>query len=526
MTARAPASGSGSAHRLDTAAASPTGVVAWYAQGFADRLGDRLLLFDNTGAEPLELLRLAQRLTNDPAFEPALRERVEELKPFRHPAFARVRGVSVLAEPTPQLALVSDHIAGERLSQILRAARAAGFKPDPGTALWLVRQLMPAVAALHEMGAEIAHGTLSPDRIIVTPTGDLVVTEYVFAHALERIDATPADLWRELGVAVSPSAGRPDQRGDIEQVALLALAVLLGRPLGADEYPRRVRQLLDDACDAKRWSLVPPLRTWLTRALALTPTPFSSATEALETLDQLLPRVSGMWASRLLPQNVTAPPGASVAPATQPPREPRPAAAPAPTELPSAVGRPDAEVRPGAEVRPAPRVPPSRGPASILVPPAEPAPLSDTTRRITAAADVSPAADTHRRLWLLCVGLAGVALLEAVCLVIVLSATRGADSAARGPSNRLLAAPSPAATEPGARAVGSGEGWLTVESPAHIEVYVDDQFMGAGTDLRFALPAGRHVVSLTSEPLGFRSTQRIDLDSDGLIRLRPDVQAR
>ena len=28
------------------------------AQGFADRLGDRLLLFDNTGAAPMELLRL------------------------------------------------------------------------------------------------------------------------------------------------------------------------------------------------------------------------------------------------------------------------------------------------------------------------------------------------------------------------------------------------------------------------------------------------------------------------------------
>src|SRR5690606_19672053 len=98
----------GPADSLTAAATSGQGVVAWYAQGFSDRLGDRLLLFDNTGAPPLELLRLAERLTTHDGFEPALRDQVERLKPLRHPAFARVRGVTVLSEPVPQLALVSE----------------------------------------------------------------------------------------------------------------------------------------------------------------------------------------------------------------------------------------------------------------------------------------------------------------------------------------------------------------------------------------------------------------------------------
>ena len=447
MTGRA--SAHGTADRLDSAAAaSPSGIVAWYAQGFADRLGDRLLLFDNTGAPPLELLRIAHRLTGDPAFEPALRERVEELKPFRHPAFARVRGVSVLAEPTPQLALVSEHIPGERLSHILRAARAAGFRPDPGTALWLVRQLMPAVAALHDMGAEIAHGTLSPDRIIVTPAGDLVVTEYVLAHALERLGAEPSDLWKELGVAVRPGVRRIDQRGDIEQVALLALAVLLGRPLGPDEYPRRVRELLDEACDPLRWSLVPPLRQWLDRALRIDAASFSTARLALETLDELLPRVSGMWAPRLLPQNlpasVSGPAGSGHARDAEPviPLQfPVPEAAPAPDSQPAQdtaawpafLGPAEEEaVDSSVPVRAAD----AAGSAASAVSPTAASPAVAWTPRgifagdapaepLAAPADMAEPASLERqtiqRLWLLCGSLALIAVIEALCLLALLA---------------------------------------------------------------------------------------------------------
>src|SRR5690606_8315924 len=144
---RAPVTGSPSAHgssdRLDTAtAASPTGIVAGCAPGCAGPRCELPLHLANACAPPAAVARIAQRLAGHAGLEPALRERVEGLKRFRHPVFARVRGVSVLAEPTPQLALVSEHIPGERLSHILREARAAGFRPDPGTALWLVRQLM------------------------------------------------------------------------------------------------------------------------------------------------------------------------------------------------------------------------------------------------------------------------------------------------------------------------------------------------------------------------------------------------
>src|SRR5690606_5286942 len=137
----------------------------------------------------------------------------------------------------------------------------AGFRPDPSTGIWLVRQLLSALSALHAMGTGIAHGLLSPERIVVTPGCVLVITEYVLGQALDRI-ADPRELWRTLGVALDPEIENErrvvqvDPGKDVQQVALLALAVLLGRPLREGEYPARVDRLLEDACDKARWSFI------------------------------------------------------------------------------------------------------------------------------------------------------------------------------------------------------------------------------------------------------------------------------
>jgi len=529
------------------AAAAGQGVVAWYAQGFSDQLGDRLLLFDNTNARPLELLRLAERLTAAPDFEPALRQRVEQLKPFRHPSFAVVRGVSVLAEPVPQLAVVSDHIPGERLSNILRAARRAGYRPDPGTAVWLLRQLMPAVAALHDMGAEIAHGTLSPDRIVVTPAGDLVITEYVFAHAIDQLAASPGELWRSLGVAVSDD--RPvralDQRVDVEQVALLALAVLLGRPLHEQEYPASVTALLNEACDPGRWSFVAPLRQWLGRALAVDEGPdFETAGDALTTLERLLPRISGTWTPRLLPQNLEAPADDSAA------------------DVDRSSGRRDTALPPAAMPWPPAAAEPV--PATAALGQAAPAAGAAARDRVVplelshfgskAAAKPAPEADAVviHRLRRRNAVLGTVALVEAACLTLLLvgrSASpppaapvpvlaagavpqaRGADGAAAiGQTSAISTAkasrydprrsttPAPAAT-PVRR-----NGWIQVVAPLELEVYADDRYLGRGRRTRFSLLPGRYVVTLVNDDREIYVQQSIEIVEGEVLAIDPALE--
>src|SRR6476620_4983138 len=44
-------------------------LASWYTPGFSDGLGDRLLMFDNTAAASLELLRFKPEFGNHPVFE-------------------------------------------------------------------------------------------------------------------------------------------------------------------------------------------------------------------------------------------------------------------------------------------------------------------------------------------------------------------------------------------------------------------------------------------------------------------------
>ena len=499
----------GPADSLAAAAASGQGVVAWYAQGFSDRLGDRLLLFDNTGAPPLELLRLAERLTTHTGFEPALRDRVEALKPLRHPAFARVRGVTVLSEPVPQLALVSEHIPGERLSTILRAAESARFRPDPGTGIWLVRQLLSALGALHAMGTGIAHGLLSPDRIVVTPGGDLVITEYVLGQALDRI-AAPRELWQTLGVALDPEIANErrlvqvDPGKDVQQVALLALAVLLGRPLREGEYPSRLGTLLDDACDRARWSFVGPLRAWLARALAeKAEWRFSSAGDAVSMLDTLVPQIRGTWSPGLLPQAILTRAAETGSTGTDAGTTPLLASAP--------LG--------GRHALHEPRVPRSaaaaletRGTARLLVPEPEGAPAESTSRgwqRLTAGIRT-------RGLFF-----AGLAAAEAICLALLLGRPVAMAPFVPAPVATISAGTLPAAPAPSPPGTG-GTGWITVTARQELDVRIAGQARSRGRHTRIALPAGPHRVVVTDLRTGASRAIDVQVVAGQGVALEPD----
>jgi hypothetical protein len=284
------------------AAPDSPGLVAWYAEGFSDRLGDRLLLFDNAGPS-LELLRFRDELAAQPGFESALRASVDTLSRLRHPLFTRIRSVTHLQEPRPQLALVSELPAGERLSTILRAVEHAGQHPAPGAVVWLLREMLPALSSLHASGARIASGLITPERIFVGPDARLILAEYALGDALTALSWTPAKLWGSLGIPLRPASDRAviDEGSDVSQLALVALALLSGRPLAADEFPVSLAAV-ERACDVS-WS-ARPLRGWLTRALVPGERGFASAAEALAALDADMPGVMGSWAAALLPRGL------------------------------------------------------------------------------------------------------------------------------------------------------------------------------------------------------------------------------
>jgi hypothetical protein len=270
---------------------SPPPIASWYTQGLSDGLGDRLLMFDNTAAASLELLRFRAELATAPGFERALRESVERLAFFKHPSFALARAVDYL-DADGGLALVSTHTPGKRLSDLFQT-RLPGGGMHPAFVTWLIRQLAPAIADFHGHGPGIAHGVLTAERIVLTPDGRAVIVEHVVGAALDQLRLSPTQMWRDLGVVAVPGFdGVPRLNGhaDVVQLGLMALSVLLGRRMTPADYTDRVDTLLDEFEEhgGKRApSLVAPLRVWLESALCLHGRRFASALDAARSVPEL-----------------------------------------------------------------------------------------------------------------------------------------------------------------------------------------------------------------------------------------------
>jgi hypothetical protein len=260
---------------------------------FEDGLGKRYHVV-GPGGDPLEVLALRPELIAVAPFEPALRERVSELAGFEHSCYARIRGVQRLEQAVPTIAVVADRIPGTRLSEMLALAEQQLLPLQSAGALCLIRQLVTSIAVLHDRMPGVCHGAISPERIVVTPDARLVVVDHVFGSALETLRFPHERYWKELRIAVPKTVDVPhfDQRVDVMQLGLVALALILGRPLG-QEYPDRSTLLAESA-----WGLTPtgglePLpaavRTWLARVLQLdSHQSFPSAGVARAELDRAL----------------------------------------------------------------------------------------------------------------------------------------------------------------------------------------------------------------------------------------------
>ena len=190
---------------------------------FCDGLGERVVAADGATGELLQILRIRPALTAVPSFEFALRERAARLANFRHAYYARVRRIDRVQIPGPGLSIVSDHVEGTRLSDILRVAHERNLQLDINAALCLIRQLVPAVALLHENAREVAHGLIAPERVVVTPHARLVIVEHVMSAAVEQLQFSRDRLWQEFRISMPPSAGLPrfDHRADVTGIGMV-----------------------------------------------------------------------------------------------------------------------------------------------------------------------------------------------------------------------------------------------------------------------------------------------------------------
>jgi serine/threonine protein kinase len=261
---------------------------------FRDGLGERRRVTDPTGRESVDLWYLNTELTGLPAVEAALRDRVSRLAGFRHPSVNHVLSVDRVNSGAT-LAVISDSAPGVRLSDLLAAAEKHRLPLDINTALYMIRQLVPAIAALHAHDHEIAHGALAPERIVITPRAQLTVVDHAAGSALEHLKFSHQRYWKDLRVALPRSAGLPhfDHRVDVMQIGVVALSLILGRLIHDDEYPAKLPELVGSAwaiSDAGDLQPLPPgMRAWLSRALQIDLRhAFTTAAQASAEFDRML----------------------------------------------------------------------------------------------------------------------------------------------------------------------------------------------------------------------------------------------
>jgi serine/threonine protein kinase len=462
---------------------------------FEDGLGKRYHHRLATSGEPVEILELRDEFCTD-AFEHALRERLAVLTAFQRTCFAQVHAIQRTTHNGSTLFVVSGGVSGVRLSTLLAVARQQRVSLEMNANLCLIRQLVTAVALLHEKMPRIAHGAIALERVVITPKGRVVVADHVLGSALAQLRYRPDRYWKDLRVALPPGAQPElDQRADAAQVGIIALELILGRAIDGEEYPDRISDLIERA-----WTgLHPPpaeLRAWLLRMLQLdTKAAFTSAVDAWADLERVLgasPETASFdalesfmteYARRSQPStvvstsNIAAPPPVAAAPAATPslppsvaPAAPSPVTPLKPTVVPAATPSPAATAKTPA-VPPAKPSPPATPP--VVVRATEPAQPPARPRVISEAPVNTDASSTmpRRRRWI------------AAAAVLVVLASGGALF-----GRRYL--PPAAAEAPGTLVVST--------NPSGVPVIVDGQPRG-NTPLTLELAAGAHRLELATE---------------------------
>jgi len=254
---------------------------------FKDGLGTR---FRHEAADgPVDILLLRDAFAPIRSFEFLVRERVNRLAHVRSTHFARVYDVEHVGDG-PKIALISQTAAGVRLSRLLSTAEQNLLPLDIQSALYLIDQILVAMAELHDDAPDACHGTLASERIVVTSTGDIIIVEHVLGAALAQLRHSPDRYWKELRITLPIAVTAPvlDRRADVAAVGMIALALLLGRPIADDEYPGDVASLASGSFGlGGGFEPIPEwLREWLSQALSLEPTRwFASAVEARQAFE-------------------------------------------------------------------------------------------------------------------------------------------------------------------------------------------------------------------------------------------------
>jgi hypothetical protein len=266
-----------------------------------DGFGARSLAIDAQHGR-IERIDLTPALAS-PASEQAIRARAAHHNSLENNPLGRVLRILRNGEA---LSIFSEAPDGVSLSELLAGLEFKTISLSGQELLELASSIVTAVATMHERMPTIAHGALTPAHIVLRRDGTIVLTGAVFVDALQALQRSREHLWRDFGIALptSATASRFDQRGDVTQLGAVVLAIMQGRSLRRDEYPKGTRDMAMSVSVTGNPVTDSKLRTWLQDALQLHGrVTFSSAIDAARALDDVLPVAAERTLGALALQN-------------------------------------------------------------------------------------------------------------------------------------------------------------------------------------------------------------------------------
>ena len=191
---------------------------------------------------------LHPHLLADPARQRGFEREARIAARVEHPNVVRVYRIDHI---DGQSAIEMQYIAGQPLSAVLRSGRLT-----PGQAIDVLEQLFGSLACCHEQG--LVHCDIKPGNLLVTPEGQVYLTDFGIARALSMPDAdntsAPMDppsgpLWGTPRYS-PPEAwegGVPTPQWDLYAAGVLFYELLTGEPLFQSQMPATLmREILND----------------------------------------------------------------------------------------------------------------------------------------------------------------------------------------------------------------------------------------------------------------------------------------
>ncbi|MBF0212988.1 MAG: serine/threonine protein kinase [Magnetococcales bacterium] len=226
----------------------------------------------------------------------------------RHPLIARLRHEAIIIPRLshPHIITLIDHGEEAQIPYLvldwhsgatLRDLIVQGPRPGPVRAVNLIRQTLDALDHIHAQG--LTHGDLKPGNLLLTPDGDICITDFGAARQL----ASPYDPPPPSPALVTGTHGymppeqlmgqKIDRRADLFATGVILHELLLGRKpfRGGDswEITRLVLTAAPIRPEPEDPTLPAALIAVLQQALAKRPRDrFQSAREFLQALDSII----------------------------------------------------------------------------------------------------------------------------------------------------------------------------------------------------------------------------------------------